>query len=225
MNLFSKIKSSFLWNTGSKKSLIWLSGLVLISPLISPLIKPKTHKNQSTAIIMEISLAGSPKAVRTISIVTSPADGIEAAPMDARVAVMDTVTIWPIDRFNPFIWAMKIEAVASYRAVPSWNLKVDGLNEPEKPEKPRNRPGKPDIQPDRPGGLMRALKSLTLGLSGLSSLKSLFFSLTGLKSQSFRQLKPQSRPVESKVRLIGPEFWPYKPKVWKSRIKAYFRPK
>lgn len=46
-----------------------------------------THNNQSTAIISEISFVGRPTAVNTSSIVTRPADGTEAAPTEASVAV------------------------------------------------------------------------------------------------------------------------------------------
>jgi len=47
----------------------------------------KTHKSQSTAIIKVTSDAGNPTAVKTISIVTRPAEGIVAAPTEAKVAV------------------------------------------------------------------------------------------------------------------------------------------
>lgn len=47
-----------------------------------------THRNQSTAIISEMSSVGSPTEVNTITMVTSPAWGIPAAPILAAVAVM-----------------------------------------------------------------------------------------------------------------------------------------
>lgn len=46
-----------------------------------------THSNQSTAIIKEISSDGSPTVSNTITIVTKPAEGIPAAPIEAAVAV------------------------------------------------------------------------------------------------------------------------------------------
>lgn len=46
------------------------------------------YKNQSTANISPTSSVGSPTAVRTITMVTSPASGTPAAPMAAAVAVM-----------------------------------------------------------------------------------------------------------------------------------------
>lgn len=46
-----------------------------------------TYKSQSTATINDTSLTGRPTAERTISIVTKPADGIAAAPIEASVAV------------------------------------------------------------------------------------------------------------------------------------------
>jgi hypothetical protein len=47
-----------------------------------------THKNQSTATIRLTSLIGNPTACSTTSIVTKPACGTPAAPMDAAVAVI-----------------------------------------------------------------------------------------------------------------------------------------
>lgn len=47
-----------------------------------------TYSSQSTAIIRVTSLAGSPTAVKTITMVTSPALGTPAAPILATVAVM-----------------------------------------------------------------------------------------------------------------------------------------
>jgi len=46
-----------------------------------------TYNSQSTATISETSLTGSPTAVNTINMVTNPADGTDAAPIEARVAV------------------------------------------------------------------------------------------------------------------------------------------
>ena len=46
-----------------------------------------TYSSQSTATIRLISLVGSPTAVNTSSIVTNPALGTLAAPIEARVAV------------------------------------------------------------------------------------------------------------------------------------------
>ena len=46
-----------------------------------------THRNQSTARMSPMSLVGRLTAVRTITIVTTPAEGIPAAPMAAAVAV------------------------------------------------------------------------------------------------------------------------------------------
>ena len=46
-----------------------------------------TYKNQSIAYITSTPSVGSPTAVRTISIVTSPASGTPAAPIAAAVAV------------------------------------------------------------------------------------------------------------------------------------------
>lgn len=54
-----------------------------------------TYSIQSTATIMEMSSVGRPTEVRTRSMVTSPADGTEAAPMEAAVAVRDTEMICP----------------------------------------------------------------------------------------------------------------------------------
>lgn len=45
------------------------------------------YKSQSTAIINEISSDGRPTVSKTMTIVTKPADGIPAAPIDAAVAV------------------------------------------------------------------------------------------------------------------------------------------
>lgn len=47
-----------------------------------------THRAQSTAMMMEMSSVGNPTEVSTMTMVTSPAWGIPAAPMLAAVAVM-----------------------------------------------------------------------------------------------------------------------------------------
>ena len=72
-----------------------------------------TYKNQSTAMIIEISCVGNPTAVRTRSRVTRPAEGIEAAPMEAAVAVKLTTITSPMLNSIPFICAMKSAATAS----------------------------------------------------------------------------------------------------------------
>lgn len=51
-----------------------------------------THRSQSTATISETSLTGRPTAVSTSSIVTKPALGTDAAPIEANVAVK--LKIW-----------------------------------------------------------------------------------------------------------------------------------
>lgn len=79
----------------------------------------RTYRNQSTAMIMEMSLVGKPRAVKTSSMVTRPAEGTDAAPIEAAVAVSETMMIWPKLNCTAFICAMKIAATASYRAVPS----------------------------------------------------------------------------------------------------------
>ncbi|KAH9493734.1 hypothetical protein DERF_014470 [Dermatophagoides farinae] len=70
-------------------------------------------RNQSTAIIIEISLVGNPNAVNTSNMVTRPADGTDAAPIDAAVEVSDTIIIWPILNSTAFICAINIAATAS----------------------------------------------------------------------------------------------------------------
>ena len=47
-----------------------------------------TYRNQSTATIKAMSSDGRPTACNTRIIVTKPADGIPAAPIDAMVAVI-----------------------------------------------------------------------------------------------------------------------------------------
>lgn len=51
-------------------------------------MRQKFYKSQSTARIMETSSAGNPTVSNTIIIVTKPALGIPAAPIDAAVAVI-----------------------------------------------------------------------------------------------------------------------------------------
>lgn len=50
-------------------------------------MKYTTYKKKSTANINEMSLTGSPTDCKTITIVTRPAEGILAAPIEATVAV------------------------------------------------------------------------------------------------------------------------------------------
>lgn len=108
-----------------------------------------THRNQSTAMMSVMSSVGSPTEVSTITMVTSPAWGMPAAPILAAVAViLDWGKTWrqmkqwlPLDKprllISSFVesylmvmiwpkfismlltWAMKMAASASYRAVPS----------------------------------------------------------------------------------------------------------
>lgn len=49
--------------------------------------KNLTYRSQSTAMINEMSSDGKPTVSRTITMVTNPADGIPAAPIEAAVAV------------------------------------------------------------------------------------------------------------------------------------------
>lgn len=72
-----------------------------------------TYRNQSTAMIMEISLVGKPSAVKTSNIVTRPADGTDAAPIEAAVDVNETMMIWPKLNSTAFICAIKMAATAS----------------------------------------------------------------------------------------------------------------
>lgn len=74
----------------------------------------QTYRNQSTATIIVISSVGRPIAVKTSSMVTSPADGTEAAPILAAVAVKLTVITLPMVNSMPFNCAMNIAATASY---------------------------------------------------------------------------------------------------------------
>lgn len=53
-----------------------------------------TYKAQSTAMIRVISSVGKPTDVSTITMVTSPACGIPAAPMLAAVAVMLDICVY-----------------------------------------------------------------------------------------------------------------------------------
>ena len=55
---------------------------------MSPLKYKSTYKNQSTTRISVMSSTGSPTADSTITMVTRPACGTPAAPIEAAVAVM-----------------------------------------------------------------------------------------------------------------------------------------
>ena len=55
--------------------------------------------------------------IKTIVIILTC--GIPAAPILAAVAVMEMMTIWLMLGSIPVIWAIKMAATASYRAVPS----------------------------------------------------------------------------------------------------------
>ena len=61
-----------------------LSGVI---ERINIYVEYDTYRNQSTATMRAMSSAGRPTACKTSIIVTKPADGIPAAPMDATVAV------------------------------------------------------------------------------------------------------------------------------------------
>ena len=63
-----------------------------------------TYRNQSTAKIRLMSSAGSPTEVRTITMVTNPALGIDAAPILAHVAV----TLKPLQAFKMLLWKTTI---------------------------------------------------------------------------------------------------------------------
>ena len=54
-----------------------------------------------------------------MTIVTRPAWGMPAAPIEAAVAVMEIATTLPKEMEMPRTWAMKMAAMASYKAVPS----------------------------------------------------------------------------------------------------------
>ena len=65
------------------------------APMLSPhtlMVVLNRSSSQSTASISPIPSIGSPKDCRTIIIVTSPAWGMLAAPIAARVAVRKTMT-------------------------------------------------------------------------------------------------------------------------------------
>lgn len=66
-----------------------------------------------------MSLIGRPTDCKTITIVTRPAEGILAAPMDATVAVKLIIIYSTKVKDLSFIWAINIGATASYKAVPS----------------------------------------------------------------------------------------------------------
>ena len=78
------------------------------------MVKSKTYRNQSTATIIVMSSVGKPIAVKTSSMVTRPADGTEAAPILAAVAVKLTVITLPMVNSMPFNCAMNMAATASY---------------------------------------------------------------------------------------------------------------
>lgn len=64
-----------------------------------------THSAQSTAIMRVMSSVGNPTDVSTITMVTSPACGIPAAPILAAVAVM-LVNTWEVNmikRNKPYV--------------------------------------------------------------------------------------------------------------------------
>ena len=69
--------------------------------------------NQSTAKMIVTSSAGKPTVSKTITIVTSPACGIPAAPILAAVAVIEIAATSPIDIVFALTWAMKMAAIAS----------------------------------------------------------------------------------------------------------------
>ena len=60
----------------------------LQGPRAFPCVLIGTHSNQSMARILLTSSVGRPRAVRTMTMVTIPAWGTLAAPMEAAVAVM-----------------------------------------------------------------------------------------------------------------------------------------
>ena len=97
-----------------------------ISPTVFPLLNfnlahrcTNLSRSQSTARMMVTSSAGRPTVSNTMTIVTSPAWGIPAAPMLAIVAVIEIAMIWPMLSSISRTCEMKIAATASYRAVPS----------------------------------------------------------------------------------------------------------
>lgn len=55
--------------------------------MYSRVLYKDTYKNQSMGIMRVTSSTGNPTAVKTIAMVTRPADGIPAAPMAAAVDV------------------------------------------------------------------------------------------------------------------------------------------
>ena len=61
----------------------------------------------------------SPMASSTTKITTSPADGTDAAPIEASSAVMTATACAPSDRSNPMAWAMNSAPTHSKIAVPS----------------------------------------------------------------------------------------------------------
>ena len=61
----------------------------------------------------------SPMASSTMKITTSPADGTDAAPIEASSAVITATACAPSDRSNPMAWAMNSAPTHSKIAVPS----------------------------------------------------------------------------------------------------------
>ena len=76
-------------------------------------------RNGSTASINPTPSRGKPTAVRTTEIITSPAIGIPAAPIEARSAVNTTIICCRKLISIPYACAINIAATHSYKAVPS----------------------------------------------------------------------------------------------------------
>lgn len=72
-----------------------------------------TYRNQSTATIMVMSSVGKLTAVKTIIMVTRPAEGTAAAPKLAAVEVNEIMIKSGKLNSIPFICPMKIAATAS----------------------------------------------------------------------------------------------------------------
>lgn len=79
----------------------------------------KTYTNQSIAKSNVTSCVGAPIADNTISIITSAADGTDDVDIEAANDKRQTAKISPILNSMPFIWAIKIDAIEIYKAVPS----------------------------------------------------------------------------------------------------------
>ena len=88
-------------------------------------LKADTHRNQSTAMMRVMSSVGRPTDVNTITMVTSPAWGIPAAPILAAVAVMLMGTIankkknWEKFKLsgNLSLWPLEHSLVTTVRRV------------------------------------------------------------------------------------------------------------